>query len=163
MKITVAEYHDLTGISKKTIYKKINQGKLETTQGLVNNRLTTFVICDEEDLPLLPDSPRSKLPVKPKETQEKSEETELPLLPDSPRSKLPVKPNEQILQTLTLTIEMLQKQLDEKDNQIRKLHELLDQEQQLNAQNNLLLSDNNRAAPAVEEQNQKQKKKKKKK
>ena len=131
-KLTVTEYHEETGLSKKTIYKKIDQGKLKTETQIINNRPITFIILEGQDL-----------------TSD---------LPPSPEGNLPP--------SLNSVIELLEKQLLEKDRQIaekdkqintlleqiKQAQSLIDQEQRLHAGTRALLKE------AEEPENQEPKK-----
>jgi len=46
--LTIAEYSAQIGISKKNIYKKIEQGKIDTVEKKINNRNVLCVIVEEE-------------------------------------------------------------------------------------------------------------------
>ena len=120
-KITVAEYHKETGLSKKTIYKKIDQGKLKTETQYINNRPITFIVLEGQDF--------------------------TPDLPPSPEGNLPPSPDSTLDFLMKQLIEK-DRQLAEKDKQINSLLEqitqaqnLLDQEQRLHAGTRALLKE----------------------
>ena len=126
-KLTVAEYQKIENVSKKTIYKRINQGKLNTTQELVNNKLITFIVLDEQGL--------------------------TPDLPPSPAGNSPPSPADTTIEFLKEQLREKDRQLAERDKQINLLLEqvkqaqnLLDQEQKLHAGTRILVN-----APTEEE------------
>ena len=169
-KITVAEYHKETGLSKKTIYKKIDQGKLKTETQYINNRPITFIVLEGQGFtPDLPPSPEGNLPPSPEGNEKVNGNREnfngilggqsfTPDLPPSPEGNLPP--------SLNSVVELLEKQLSEKDRQIaekdkqintlleqiKQAQSLIDQEQRLHAGTRALLKE------AEEPENQEPKK-----
>ena len=158
-KLTVAEYNKETGFSKKTIYKKINQGKLKTESQIINNRPITFIILEGQDLTSdLPPSPEGYLPSSPEGKEKVNGNKEnlngilggqglTPDLPPSPEGNLPPSPDSTVDFLMKQLIEK-DRQLAEKDKQINSLLEqitqaqnLLDQEQRLHAGTRALLKE----------------------
>ena len=137
IKLTVAEYHNRKKVSKKTIYKWIDQGKLKTEKELVNNKPITFIILEEQDL--------------------------TPDLPSSPEVNKPPSPVDEIIDLLKQQLIEKDRQLAEKDKQLNNLVEqinqvqkLLDQEQQLHARTTLLLTEYQKKGEMKEEEKQSQ-------
>ena len=164
-KLTVAEYQKIENVSKKTIYKRINQGKLNTTQELVNNKLITFIVLEEQGLtPDLPPSPAGNLPPSPEEKEQGQGKQEnfsndlrgqglTPDLPPSPAGNSPPSPADTTIEFLKEQLREKDRQLAERDKQINLLLEqvkqaqnLLDQEQKLHAGTRILVN-----APTEEE------------
>ena len=175
IKLTVAEYHNRKKVSKKTIYKWIDQGKLKTEKELVNNKPITFIILEEQDLtPDLPSSPEVNKPSSPDEKEKDNGNKEnfsdisegqdlTPDLPSSPEVNKPPSPVDEIIDLLKQQLIEKDRQLAEKDKQLNNLVEqinqfqkLLDQEQQLHARTTLLLTEYQKKGEMKEEEKQSQ-------
>lgn len=104
--ISIKEFADAVGVSQQAIYKQLNKE--------LNNKLKPYLKVVEKKKML------EKTALSLFEKEEKNNQVEQRL-------------NNELNERL---IDLLQKELEEKDKQIARLHELLSQEQYLNAQNN---------------------------
>lgn len=124
-KLTVAEYQKTAGVSKKTIYKRIEKGQLKTTTEKVNNRDITFIIeleDGEEDFTILTPSLPSSPDISPQ-----FEGNNPPSSPQFEGNNPPSSPD-----FTPSFFELLQKQLEEKDRQLaEKDRQLLEKDKQI--------------------------------
>jgi hypothetical protein len=156
-RLTVSEYATLTGKTKQSIYKRIRKGNIKTIEEVVNGKKILFVLL-ESDGKLAQEVEDNPISTPPKvEDNPISTPPEVENNPDLTHISTPpkVESNPNSTQTESSSfqfyIEVLQKQLEEKDRQIERLqeqnreqaeihrreieelHRILDQEQKLHA------------------------------
>lgn len=120
--MTVSEYALKTGKSKQSIYKRIRKGTIKTVEEIVNGKKTLFVLLydDSNKSREVEYNPTNQPNLNPT-TVEDNPNSNPHTVEDNPNNQPTFNPNSTPLDTTSRILELLQRQLEEKDKQIERL------------------------------------------
>ena len=133
--LTVKEYAQRLGITEQAAYKKIRNGKVQTVEIKESGKNKKFILFEENK----------------NNSDEKGENPETEKISDNAGLKKDDSPSKDLTAAaLEKAIDVLSAQLEEKDRQISRLTELLNQSQKLQAHSQKLLEQETQTPPNEE-------------